>query len=619
MLRFVFLLLTLLAACQPATPPPPLPTLASIQILDFWEPVTGTLASAEDVEEWRFVAQAGDNISLRMLGEATGVTLTLQTADGLILTQGNSLEFSLPLAGTYTVLVQGAAGGYELGLGYTDRPNPNDPATPTPLPEVVGILTPTPPYAGLGTFVSTLAAGQMLSATLNDTDERHVYTFDGMAGEYVTLLMGRVNGTVDPILTLYDPDGNAMATDDNSGGSRSAAVRNILLPEGGKYSVVAEGDGFPGSYSISLSVGEVVVPVTPTIKYDTPTPYAETLTPVVPTAVAGNRLEEHMPVGQGILQPGDFDRFPIFAAAGEFLTIGASPLGQSSFEPYIEIFGPTGELVASASARDGIAGRDALIPMMPVLLTGVYVVFVKGVDDVSTGDYSVSYGIGPSRENTLRGLSEADTVHNGEVLRRGLRDVWSLYLNAGDIITATVSPLTDTLDPLLELVAPDGSLVATDDNSGGGRNPLINSAYAPVSGIYRLRVTPVYAASSGPYTLVWRYVNVAPTPTAVPATIPILDFDDFVPDSTYLFYPFQGRAGQQVVIRVNAQAGSTLDPVAALLGPDGAVIAEGDDYEGGLNPRFVAALPVDGTYTVRVNGYLSGGPFQVLVDLIVTP
>jgi hypothetical protein len=240
------------------------------------------------------------------------------------------------------------------------------------------------------------------------------------------------------------------------------------------------------------------------------------------------------------------------------------------------------------------------------------------VDDASTGDYSVSYGAGPSRENTLRGLTEADGVYNGEVLRRGMRDVWSLELNAGDIITATVSPSTTTLDPLLELVAPDGSLVATDDNSGGGRNPLINSAYAPVTGVYRLRVTPVNAATSGPYTLIWRYVNTAPTPTPVPATIPILDYDDFVADNTYQFYPFQGRAGQQVVIRVNAQAGSTLDPVAALLGPDGAVIAEGDDSDGGLNPRIVAALPSNGTYTVRVNGYLSGGPFQLLVDLIVT-
>jgi hypothetical protein len=135
--------------------------------------------------------------------------------------------------------------------------------------------------------------------------------------------------------------------------------------------------------------------------------------------------------------------------------------------------------------------------------------------------------------------------------------------------------------------------------------------------LYRLRVTPVNAATSGPYTLVWRYVNIAPTATQPAATIPILDFDDFAPENEYLFYPFQGLAGQQVLVRVVALPGSTLDPVAAVLGPDGSVIAEQDDREGSLNPRFFVELPEDGTYTVRVNGYLSSGPFQLNVLLLV--
>jgi hypothetical protein len=408
-----------------------------------------------------------------------------------------------------------------------------------------------------------------------------------------------------------------MATDDNSGGNRAATIRNVLLPEDGVYSIAAEGDGFPGSYWISLSLGEIVLPVVTYVRIPTSTPFAETLTPDVPTAVLGNRLEDHVPVSQRISNEGDFDRFPIFAAAGEYLTIGVGPTGLSAFEPYIEIFGPTGELVASASSEDGIAGGDALIPMMPVPLTGVYVVFVKGVDDESVGDYYVSYGVGPSHENTLRGLTQADTIYNGDIIRRGLRDVWSLYLNAGDIITAAVSPSTSTLDPFLELVGPDGSLVAMDDNSGGGFNPLINSATAPVSGLYRLRVTPVNAATSGKYTLVWRYVNIAPTTTPPAATIPVLQFDDFAPENEYLFYPFQGLAGQQVLVRVIALPGSSLDPVAAVLGPDGNVIAEQDDREGNLNPRFYVELPEDGTYTVRVNGYLSSGPFQLDVLLLV--
>ena len=71
-----------------------------------------------------------------------------------------------------------------------------------------------------------------------------------------------------------------------------------------------------------------------------------------------------------------------------------------------------------------------------------------------------------------------------------------------------------------------------------------------------------------------------------------------------------------MLIRVVAAPGSTLDPVAALLGPDGTVIAENDDGGSNLNVRFYADLPEDGTYTVRVNGYLSSGAFELLVDAI---
>ncbi len=604
----------LLAACQPESVTPVLPTVASIGVLEFWKPVSGALSSSDDVQEWRFIGQTGDAISLRAIGQEAGVTLTVKTADGPVLAQGNRLQLTLPVSGTYTVLVQGVAGSYQLGLGYTDQPNPNE-RTPTPLPQVVGIPTPTPPASSLGTLVGSLANGQTLGATIAETEERHIYIFNGRRGEYVTVQMGRVNGTVDPILTIYTPTGEPMATDDNSGGNLAATIRNIVLPEDGVYSIAAEGDGFPGSYWISLSIGDILLPVTPTIAVPSATPYAETLTPVVSTAVPGNALEDHVPVSQAIYERGDFDRFPIFAEAGQVLTIGASPLGLSQFEPYLEIYSPAGDLVVSASSRDALAGRDAFIPMMTMPVTGVYMMLVKGVTQASTGDYYVSYGVGASREDTLRGLTQPDTAHNGEILRRGLRDVWSLYLNAGDVITAAVSPSDDTLDPFLELVAPDGSLVSTDDNGGGGRNPLLNSVYAPVSGLYRIRVTPVDAATRGTYTLVWRYINIGATPTPLPALIPVLDYDDFVPENTYLFYPFQGHAGQRVLIHVLADRNSTLDPVAALLDPSGMVIAEGDDREQDMNPIFYADLPVDGTYTVRINGYLSSGIFRLRVFL----
>jgi hypothetical protein len=139
---------------------------------------------------------------------------------------------------------------------------------------------------------------------------------------------------------------------------------------------------------------------------------------------------------------------------------------------------------------------------------------------------------------------------------------------------------------------------------------------APVGGLYQLYINASGGNTVGPYRVVWRYNIVAPTPTYDPPRILLFTVEDDVPQGEYAFYPFQGVAGQQVRVSVIAQAASGFDPVAALIGPDGREVAMGDDGPDSLNPQFSAALPADGTYQVRVNGYLSGGPFELVVERI---
>jgi len=87
-----------------------------------------------------------------------------------------------------------------------------------------------------------------------------------------------------------------------------------------------------------------------------------------------------------------------------------------------------------------------------------------------------------------------------------VQDQYLVHVNAGDnlsIATATPGggadlPAND-LDPLLELYAPDGTLVASNNNGGiDGRNALINHI-ADQTGSYRVRVMPV--VGTGDYTL----------------------------------------------------------------------------------------------------------------------
>lgn len=614
-----------LAAC--AQEPAPLPTLVQLptvtptpdrtpRLLPFWTPVEGALAGESDSDLWTFDAQAGDAVRLRALGP---VNLALRAPDGAPLGAGTEFALRLPGDGLYTVTVQLAgadAGSYELGLAYTDRPDPAS-YTATPPIVIVGVPTSTPFFEELGTFISALAAGDTVEEQFGGrTGEPHVYTFEGRAGQYVSVEMARVSGTVDPVLRLYDPAGAPLAMDDNGGGGTTALLRSVPLRAAGRYSIVATGKAQSGGYRLALAAGDHPQPVTPTIvARPSATPFALVIAPTAAPARPGALLQDHAPVSATIDRPGGFGRYTIAAVPGDFLTVGVTPADGSGLRPALELFGPDGDLLAENTAPR--AGAGALIAMWPAVADGLYTALVTGADE-TTGAFTLSYGAGPSREESARGEAAADTPYEGQIVRPGLRDVWTLPLNRGDIISAAASPTSaDALDPLLELVAPDGAVIASDDNSGGAPSALIQRAAAPAAGVYQLRVMAANAASSGPYRLIWRYVEAAPTPTPDPPRYLLMAVADSVPADAYRFYPFQGRAGQTVRVRASAPPGSRLDPVAALLGPDGMVIVEVDDIPGSLDAEIIYTIPADGTYTVRVNGYLSGGPFSLTVDVLV--
>ncbi len=243
-------------------------------------------------------------------------------------------------------------------------------AASTALPQVVGVPTPTPAYANLGTLVAKLTSGETRGGTFDTPAQSHVYVYSGTAGEYINLEMQRVSGDVDPAITLFGPSGAPLATDDDSGGSPNAMLRNIRLPEDGLYSIQAAGDGFAGGYSITLVSSASPVPITPTLVNAPPTatPVEEILTPTLPRTTNGQRrLRDHRPVIDELTRRGDFGRFPFQAADGEIVTIGASPLPGNDLKLKLEVFGPAGDLIATANSSTSNAGGDALVAPLQVL------------------------------------------------------------------------------------------------------------------------------------------------------------------------------------------------------------------------------------------------------------
>ena len=510
-------------------------------------------------------------------------------------------------------------------LAALPRPVPTQTSitSPTSAVRVVGVPTPTPPSSQFGAYQTTLsqAANRQLG-TLDARQPVHVYLLEGQADQVITLRLRRISGTLDPALSLYDPEFRLLAQDEASGEGRSARLLNIRLPQQGAYSVVVSGDGFYGDYELSLHGELVVQPQSePTA---TPIPITPYQTPTLGALASGARLEDHQLVLGQLSREGDFARFAFLGQAGQVVSLGVKPLDEAArWRPQFEVYDPDGALIASARASQSLRTGVAQVLSLTLALDGAHTVLVTTEGGRGAGPFQISWGLGPSYEERWIGPLEANQRAEGQIDAFGLRHAYLLRLNAGDVITAAVSPAAGAgrpLDPHLELVRPaDGQFytIAADDNGGGGATALIRLAAIEQSGDYLLRVRAARGDELGGYTLLWRYVNLSPTSTPVPASLPLLVLDDALSLDEYRFYSFQGRLGQRVRVQVRAFPGSGLDAVAVLIDPQGREIAQGDDSPNSLDVDFVALLPADGSYQVRVNGYLSEGAYEVRVSALL--
>lgn len=587
----------------------------AVKLLEYWVTETSLLSPSKARDVWQFVGSRGDIITLRVIGYNILPSMILQDPDGTVLMEGTSFQVSLETDGVFTVEVnldQPGDGSYDIGLGYADRPNPNN-YTPTPRPQLVGVPTPTPPYNDIGTYVGNLIEDTPTGSILSEDITRHVFTFEGKVGELVNIRMEKVSGEIDPFLTLYTPDGDVVAMDDNSGSDDNAELRNIKLLQEGLYSVQATGaDDTLGTYSLLFSRGGVSLPIEEALQAE-PTATQIPLIPTLAPALNGNRLQSNAPV-IGALDDGDFSQFSVYAVEGEVFTLAVKPVGENPLRAQIEMYTPDGELAIFTNATESNSDGQTIIPAYTAPLTGAYIILLSG-ENGTGGDYILSYGTGYTAETVVRGSPPPNTRAEGTIARRGVLDEWHINLQAGDVVNIAVSNAGGNYDPYVELRTWDGELLAGDDNSGGGTAALIQSAQITVSDTYRIQIRDATPQQfTGQYTLIWRYINVAPTATPIPKFVTLMSLDDVVEVDTYQFYVFRAVERQRVRIRVEPKAGVVFDPVAVLLDPSGNQIAQADDSNGTLNPIMELEIPEDGSYTVRVNGYLSGGEFDLFVE-----
>ena len=109
--------------------------------------------------------------------------------------------------------------------------------------------------ACVGALPNPIAFGETVSGSLDETVGYELWSFDGTAGQIITISMNRTDD-LDPYLSLLNPAGLEFAYNDDDGGDLNSLISFLTLPETGTYIIVARGYGGTsfGSYELTLEL-----------------------------------------------------------------------------------------------------------------------------------------------------------------------------------------------------------------------------------------------------------------------------------------------------------------------------------------------------------------------------
>jgi hypothetical protein len=231
-------------------------------------------------------------------------------------------------------------------------------------------------------------------------------------------------------------------------------------------------------------------------------PGERTATAAIPITVGSCHLALGETARGRIATSGQADRWTFDGTAGERVAITLD--AETGWDTLLELLAPDG----TREDLDDDSGPDLNSWLSRRLAqTGTYTVVVRPFStEGCTGDYLVLGWMGPpGSSDPNRGPLPADAsatfTFRGSLREFDERQQWTFTGEAGqELILYTVRNVGSRLDPFIELLGPDGQLLARDDDSGGGLNAFLQGVL-PQTGTYTLVTEAARVNCGGEYTL----------------------------------------------------------------------------------------------------------------------
>lgn len=196
---------------------------------------------------YRFEARPGTSIDLILNGlDAVLIVTDAEMREVGSSTDGQMRGVALPHAGRYLIFVIRPGGPNDTTVGDFSL---------TLRGTINATLAPTSP----GPAINEIAYGRTINDAISATRTLIFYTFQGTAGDVITIQMNHISGNgLDPLLYLYSYSDNTpvplTSSDNRAPGDINAAILDFTLPRTGTYLIVAtRGGNTLGSFILSLS------------------------------------------------------------------------------------------------------------------------------------------------------------------------------------------------------------------------------------------------------------------------------------------------------------------------------------------------------------------------------
>jgi len=480
-------------------------------------------------------------------------------------------------AGTYCVKVRGCAhestGWYDLYVTVEEGEEDGD-SEGTPV-HVNVVL----PYAGSGSIDAI------------DEDDFYCFTLSQPGLVTVDVDANQYGSSLDPVLELYDENGDEIAYGDDEDGYDPYLQEYLAA---GSYCVKVRGYGHDstGWYDLYVTVGEGEDDEEDD---DQGTPVHVNV--VLPYAGSGSidAIEED-----------DFYCFTLSQPGVVTVDVDADQYG-SSLDPVLELYDEDWDEIGY---NDDTDDYDPYLD--EYLVAGSYCVKVRGCAHESMGAYelyiAVDYDGTDDGIDSTPEYEEVDLPYSGSGSIDAIdeNDFYCFYVTRPSVVTFDVDAdqYGSSLDPVLELYNEDAERIAYNDDTDD-YDPYLEE-YLEI-GAYCLNVRGCAHESTGWYEL-YITVDVDGEVDGSPSSPGYQDVDlpysgsgsiDAIEEDN--FYCFTLSQPGVVTFDVDAdQLGSSLDPVLELYDENGDQIAYNDDTDG-LDSYLEEYLEA-GSYCVKVRG-----------------